>query len=83
MKKVLVKYLEVKDPSDPKNPNPDNIAEELEKRVNQLEIVLDATLFEAHFVGEDYRPINGTPHDIKFSIPYDKVWKFMLYFREN
>jgi len=83
MKKVLVKYVEIVDSKNPKQPDPTNIAEELENRVNQIEVANNAELFEADFVGEDFKPISGTPHDIRFSIPYDKVWKFVLFFRQN
>lgn len=80
-KNVIVKYLEVMDPKNPKHPDLNAIAQELGKQINEIERQNNVTLFQVSFLGEDSKHTEGFSKDIKFSIPYDKIWKYMLFFR--
>lgn len=81
MKNVIVKYVEIMDSKNSKRPDPIVIAQELGKKINEIERQNNVTLFDTTFLGEDYKPIEEISKDIKFSIPHDKVWKYMLFFR--
>lgn len=80
-KNVIVKYVEIVDSQNPKHPEPSAIAQELGKRINEIEKQNNVTLFQVSFLGEDFKPMEEFSKDIKFSIPYDKIWKYMLFFR--
>lgn len=81
MSSTIVEYWEISDPKNPKQINPVEITAELERRIRNFEVTNNVKLFQVNFIGEGFLPIKGQHGDVKFSIPYDKVWKFMLFFR--
>ena len=83
VEKLLVKYLEITLPGSYTNPDMEIVAEELEKRINALEYNLEATCICVNFLGESFAPIQGMHGDIRFSVPHDKLFKFMAYFRST
>lgn len=77
----MVHYEEIIDRKNPKNPRQENIAKELQNRINKIEKDFNVKFVTACYLGEADVPMeNEEDSFLMCAVKHNKVCKYMLFF---
>lgn len=76
----MIRFVEFYDQENPNMPQGQKLAKALNDKITQIEKKYDVNFVTLNFVGE---PGDSTREEeaYKQGVPYDKVYKFVLFFR--
>lgn len=77
----MVVFEKIIDQENPKRPNQENIAKELERKITEIENENNVKLVSACFLGINDVPINDEEDSIfSYAISHNKSQEYMLFF---
>lgn len=77
---IMMRYVEIKDKENPKEPNGKNIAKALKEEIVKIEEESGLRAINFAFLGEKELPMEGEDSFFCHAVSHDKVHAYMLYF---